>query len=110
MQHGVPQLCKIDVEGMESELLFGLHTAIPHVVFEVMVARESSLRECVALLESNASYMYRVADPFSEPFPWKSAGEIVDSILALPKSERTILDLHARLIGSPLPNSPSCSL
>ncbi len=97
-EHGLPQLCKIDVEGMEGALLFGLHTAIPHLVIEVMAASEQTLRECVALLESNGTYAYRIADPFSEPYPWQSAGEFVAMILALPDAERSIIDMHARLI------------
>ncbi|TNE47888.1 MAG: FkbM family methyltransferase [Bacteroidetes bacterium] len=33
-QYGVPQLCKIDVEGYESEVLRGLTSPIPYICFE----------------------------------------------------------------------------
>lgn len=98
-RYGLPQLCKIDVEGLEQIVLRGLHAAVPHLLVEVLIADEDHLRECVALVEANGTYEYRLADPFTEPAPWLPAEDFVAMILSLPSGERTIADFHARLVA-----------
>lgn len=50
---GLPQFCKIDVEGYEVEVLKGLHQPIPVISFEYTVPEQNQkLAECLRLCQS----------------------------------------------------------
>jgi FkbM family methyltransferase len=56
-EHGAPDLCKIDVETHEPEVMRGLSTAIPTIVFEFHEGFPGT-SECLGLLDGLGSYEY----------------------------------------------------
>ena len=56
--YGVPQFCKIDVEGFESEVLAGLSYPVPNVSFEFVSGDLEAAEACVGRLEQLASYEF----------------------------------------------------
>ncbi|MEO0601215.1 MAG: FkbM family methyltransferase, partial [Myxococcota bacterium] len=60
-RHGVPRFVKIDVEGLESEVLAGLSTAVQGLSFEAMAETRDGALACVDRLESLGRYAYRAS-------------------------------------------------
>lgn len=57
-QYGLPAFCKIDVEGMEWEVLQGLEQPIKTIEFEFTAPFISNAINCVARLQELAAYKY----------------------------------------------------
>jgi FkbM family methyltransferase len=74
---GVPDFCKIDVEGYEEEVLKGLKTKIPALNFEFLLERMDAAEHCLAMLESLGYTSFAVAsgedDFLTVPFTTKDA-------------------------------------
>jgi len=49
-QYGIPQFCKIDVEGFEHDVLKGLSTPIPYLSFEFTYEFKDNAKECLNYL------------------------------------------------------------
>src|SRR5690606_15241499 len=58
-EHGVPAFCKIDIEGGEEDALLGLHTALPALSFECVVAMRDRSNRCIDRLDVLGTYEYR---------------------------------------------------
>ena len=56
--YGVPAFCKIDVEGMETDILRGLSTPIPLIAVEYLPAAMDMAREGVELIEGLGGYEF----------------------------------------------------
>jgi len=99
--HGVPRLCKIDVEGGEIDVLAGLSQPIEYVSFEYMPAARPVAIGCIEHLVSLGRYAYRAtvgeSIRFVEDRDW-TPEEARDWIVRLPDSARSG-DLHARLMA-----------
>ena len=57
-EHGMPAFCKIDVEGMEAEILHGLHRAIPLLAVEYLSAAMPIATACVHRLGELGDYVF----------------------------------------------------
>lgn len=56
-KHGLPQFCKIDVEGFELNVLEGLHTPIPYLSFEYCVPEmQRNMLQCMQRLHTIAPH------------------------------------------------------
>jgi FkbM family methyltransferase len=55
-EHGVPRFCKIDVEGLEAEVLAGVTAPLPLVSFEFVAERPEAAEACLDRLEALGSY------------------------------------------------------
>lgn len=57
-KHGVPSFVKIDVEGLEADVLAGLSTAVPALSFEYLPAARRVALECVDRLDELGDYRF----------------------------------------------------
>ncbi|MBA2127659.1 FkbM family methyltransferase [Hyphomicrobium methylovorum] len=98
---GVPAFIKIDVEGSEEAVLFGLSRAVKALSFEfTTIARDVALG-CLDRLSQLGDYRYNVAFGETQQLTfddWISAAEMANHILALP-DEANSGDVYA-LLGS----------
>ena len=60
-EHGVPEFCKIDVEGYEAEVVAGLSQPVPCLSFEYTPELVDVALSCVEHLERLGSYEYNVS-------------------------------------------------
>lgn len=72
-RYGVPDFCKIDVEGYEPEVLAGLSRAVPALSFEYTPWRIEPALACIERLERLANYRFALSREESFRFvsdPW----------------------------------------
>lgn len=58
--HGLPAFCKIDVEGLEAEVLRGLSQPLPALSFEFVDGAEEVTDDCIAQLSALSAYEYNL--------------------------------------------------
>lgn len=98
-RHGLPQLCKLDIEGFEAEALRGLSRAVPVISFEYIPAAMNVARECVARLAELGRYEFNWFSGESHVFAateWLAAAgmnEVMDQL----EAGRESGDIFARL-------------
>lgn len=69
---GLPDFCKIDVEGYELEVLRGLSQPIPALSFEYIPHTLDLAHACVTALETIAPHQYRYNWTIAEQHRWQS--------------------------------------
>jgi FkbM family methyltransferase len=82
-RYGLPNFCKIDVEGYEATVLGGLTQRVPMLSFEATPHVTSNTEKCLAILQRLGEYEYNfaVGDDFQWLSPqWESAEKIVQRI------------------------------
>jgi len=60
-EHGIPQFCKLDVEGFEEQVVAGLSVPIPHLSFEFINPGLEGVHGILDKLERLGPYRYRYA-------------------------------------------------
>ena len=98
-RYGVPDLCKIDVEGSELTVLQGLTRPLPLLSLEYIPALSADAVACLERLESLASYEYNWSRGESQRLRenlWLTARAMADRLSNLPAGDRSG-DLYARL-------------
>ena len=74
---GVPDFCKIDVEGYEEEVLKGLKTKIPALNFEFLPERMDIIERCLDMLEVLGYTLFGIVsgeeDQWALPFTTREA-------------------------------------
>ncbi|MEO8474054.1 MAG: FkbM family methyltransferase, partial [Chryseolinea sp.] len=83
-KYGLPAFCKIDVEGVEEDVIMGLSTAIPVISIEYTAPeRIDNLRECLNRFSSLGIFVtnYTLGERMSlEETSWISASELIEKI------------------------------
>jgi FkbM family methyltransferase len=98
-RHGLPRLCKIDVEGYEAEVLRGLSRPIPVVTFEYLPAAIDLVQRAAVLLAALGPYRFNVTLGERRRFlwpDWRSHAEL-EAWLAARHPDQASGDVHARL-------------
>ncbi|WAJ26172.1 FkbM family methyltransferase [Antarcticirhabdus aurantiaca] len=97
-EHGRPAFCKIDVEGLEAEILGGLSQPIPLLCFEILPAAADIAEACIRRLAGLGPYRFgfvpgerhRLGDE------WLSADRMVARLPDIAAAGRSG-DIYARL-------------
>jgi FkbM family methyltransferase len=102
--HGRPALVKIDVEGMEAEVLAGLSVALPALSFEVATIRRDAALGAVRRLAELGRYRFALSLGESFELPdgaWTDADGIAARVRALPHAANSG-DIYALRDGAEL--------
>ncbi|MGC9313819.1 MAG: FkbM family methyltransferase, partial [Sediminispirochaetaceae bacterium] len=98
-QYGIPDFCKIDVEGYELEVLKGLSTPLPALSIEYLPSAAHLAEECVRRLSDLGDYEYNLSRRETMRFLWKEwrgAPEVVQFLRSLDVTDRSG-DIYARI-------------
>lgn len=102
-EHGLPDFCKIDVEGMESEILAGLSQAIPLVAIEYLPAALDVAEACVSALQRLGNYEFNVSSGETHRLALPTWVDATAAMTAMRDASRQGAsgDLYARLVSCP---------
>lgn len=98
-RHGMPAFVKIDVEGLELEVLQGLHSPVPALSFEFTTIQPGVALSCIEHCARIGSYRFNAALGESQSLvhpAWLDARAIADWLRALP-ADANSGDVYARL-------------
>ena len=99
-RYGLPDLCKIDVEGSELAVLLGLSRPLPLVSLEFIPAVAADAVACLARLESLGKYEYNWSRGESQHLreeSWLTHDEMTVRLQEM-ESDDNSGDIYARLI------------
>ena len=69
-RHGAPKLCKVDVEGFETEVFAGLSQSIETVMFEYHLGELDRARQCLAKLATLGAQAVDLVPEDADDFLW----------------------------------------
>ncbi|MEE9611087.1 MAG: FkbM family methyltransferase [Desulfatiglandales bacterium] len=101
-QYGEPTFCKIDAEGYELEVLYGLSKAIPALSFEYIPAAINIALDCIERVGQLAMYEFNWSPGESRQLQsavWLSPDEMAAHLTNIPAYGRSG-DVYARRISS----------
>ena len=102
-RYGLPQFCKIDVEGYEAEVLAGLSRPLPALSVEYVAGRLDLAAACIRRLDALGRYEFNAVPGERRRFVFDAwvPGERVRSWLAAGAGGVSSGDLYARLAPAP---------
>jgi hypothetical protein len=96
-QYGVPDFCKLDIEGSEAAALAGLDRALPALSFEYLTADLPSVEACVRRLAELGNYRFSYSSGetmYLAVAGWVGAAQLMQQLSRLPTGSG---DVYARL-------------
>ncbi|HRJ44940.1 MAG: FkbM family methyltransferase [Caldilineaceae bacterium] len=99
-RHGLPDFCKIDVEGSELAVLEGLSVALPLLSFEYIPATQEMALGCIERLQALGDYRYNWSVGEEQRLAsnvWLGAEEVAERLGEMGVNEKSG-DLYARRI------------
>lgn len=99
--YGIPDFCKIDVEGFELEVLSGLTKPIPIISIEFTPELKEKTFECIKLINNIGKYKYNYSEGESHTFSfgeWVESGEMIDFLYKNNDFSISFGDVYAKLI------------
>lgn len=102
-QHGIPDFCKIDVEGMEVDILRGLSAAVPLIAVEYLPAALDIARDCTDRIACLGDYEFNYSPGESHAMAsasWMDAETLHQRLHRCDDSG----DLYARLLPAAAPD------
>lgn len=107
-RHGRPSFIKIDVEGLEGEVLAGLAAPVPALSFEFTTLQPGLAAACVRRLAALGDYRYNAALGESQALvhaDWLDGAAIAAWVAALPQAANSG-DIYAVLAQRVVPDGP----
>lgn len=101
-EHGEPRFVKIDVEGLEPDVLHGLSEPVPALSFEFTTIQRDAAHVCLARLTTLGTYEFNLSlgeDHRLRFDPWLDCDDIAAALDALPDSANSG-DVYARQIDT----------
>lgn len=98
-KYGLPDFCKIDVEGSEKEVLLGLSKPIPYISFEYTPELHDVAVDCIALIAAIGDYSFNYSEGESLKFSsdlWLKKGDIENYMLSI-RNSIVFGDLYAKI-------------
>ena len=99
-QYGMPMFCKIDVEGMEAEILAGLSEPISIVAVEYIPATIDIAFACIERLDTLGQYDYNLSAGETHRLQfdsWVSSEAVTSELTRIAATDTQSGDLYARL-------------
>ena len=96
---GRPAFCKIDVEGLEAEILDGLSQPLPLLAFEYLAEAPEVSRACVARLDELGQYRFNLVVGEGSSLrheEWIDGGAVLAEVARIGGSG----DIYARLASA----------
>ncbi|MEO1172027.1 MAG: FkbM family methyltransferase [Myxococcota bacterium] len=94
---GIPDFCKIDVEGAERAVLEGTRIALPALSFEALPAARGDALEVLGLLSARGDYRFNWSPSESMTLAWDEAGDAITAQNFLQTFEGASGDIYAWL-------------
>ncbi len=102
--YGIPNFCKIDVEGFEVQVLKGLSKQIPLLSFEFTIEFINDAEKCMDILNKLGNYAYNIGFGLDAKFAlekWQSSKDILEAISEYSKTHpKAWGDIYAFVLES----------